>query len=87
MPPMRDGVPVKQRSISSFEMPTASNTCAPQYDDRVEMPIFEIVLSKPLPIAFSARVRASSRSSSSRPSETSSSIVASIRYGLTAAAP
>ena len=53
----------------------------------VEMPIFEIVFRRPLPIALTPRASASSRVSSSRPSSTSSSIVASIRYGLTAAAP
>jgi hypothetical protein len=53
----------------------------------VEMPIFEIAFSSPFEIAFRARVRASSCVSSSWPSSTSRSSVASIRYGFTAAAP
>ena len=51
------------------------------------MPIFEIAFRSPLPTAFTARSCASSSPSSSRPSATSCEIVASIRYGLTAAAP
>jgi hypothetical protein len=48
MPPIRDDVPVKWRSTSSGARPTASKICAPQYDGIVEIPIFDIVLSRPL---------------------------------------
>ena len=89
MPPMRDGVPVKCVSTSSVASPTASKICAPQYDEIVEMPIFEIVFSRPLAIALDRpllRLLASS-TPGSRPSSTSWASVASITYGLTAAAP
>ena len=52
MPPRRDTVPVKYSSTSSWLRPMASNTCAPQYDATVEMPIFDITLSTPLPAAL-----------------------------------
>ena len=84
---MRDGVPVKYRSIRPVERPTASKTCAPQYDEIVEIPIFEITFRRPLPIALTARASASARERSMRPSSTSWPIVSSIRYGFTAAAP
>ncbi len=87
MPPMRDGVPVKYRSTSCCERPTASKICAPQYDGTVEIPILEIVFSRPLPIALTARARASAADRSSIAPVTRSSSVASIRYGFTAAAP
>ena len=52
------------------------------------MPIFEIVLSRPLRDRLDgALLRLRARVSSIRPSSTSSAIVSSIRYGLTAAAP
>ena len=51
MPPIRDVVWVKYRSISSLLSPTASKICAPAYERTVEIPIFEIVFSTPLPIA------------------------------------
>ena len=86
---MRDGVPVKCRSTSSRSRPTASKIWAPQYEGIVEIPIFEIVFSRPFAIPFVARSWASSRvipgGSSSR--STSSASVSSMRYGLTAAAP
>ena len=89
MPPIRDGVPVKWRSTSSRESPTASKICAPQYDEIVEMPIFEIVFSRPFAIPLVARCCASSAviPGGSQPRSTSSASVSSIRYGLTAAAP
>ena len=89
MPPMRDAVPVKCRSTSSGARPTASKIWAPQYDGMVEIPIFEIVFSSPLPIPLIARcLRLLGRhASGSKPSSTSSPSVSSIRYGLTAAAP
>ncbi len=89
MPPMRDGVAVKYRSTTSGASPTASKICAPQYDGIVEIPIFEITLSSPLPIPFTARARACSAviPSGSQPSSASSPSVSSMRYGLTAAAP
>ena len=89
IPPMRDAVPVKCRSTSSGASPTASKICAPQYELIVEMPILDIVLSRPLAIPFTARCWASSPviSFGSRPWSTRSASVSSIRYGLTAAAP
>ena len=86
---MRDAVPVKWRSTSSGASPTASKICAPQYDGIVEMPILDIVLSRPLAMPLTARCCASSFviPSGRRPRSTSSASVSSIRYGLTAAAP
>ena len=55
MPPIRDGVPVKWRSTSSGARPRISKICAPQYDGIVEMPIFDIVLSRPLAMPLTAR--------------------------------
>ena len=53
------------------------------------MPIFDITLSRPLPIPLTARACACSTviPSGSQPSVTSSATVSSIRYGFTAAAP
>ena len=81
MPPMRDAVPVKCRSTSSDERPTASKICAPQYEGTVEIPIFDIVLSRPLAMPLVARACALSAdiSSGSQPSSTSSASVSSIR--------
>ena len=89
MPPMRDAVPVKCRSTSSGASPTASKICAPQYDGIVEIPIFDIVFSRPFAMPFVARCCASSAviPGGSQPSSTSSASVSSMRYGLTAAAP
>ena len=80
IPPIRDGVPVKWRSTSSEPSPTASKICAPQYDEIVEMPILEIVFSRPFAIPFKARFCASSAviDSGNMPSSTSSASVSSI---------
>src|ERR1044072_7843360 len=87
MPPMRDAVPVKWRSMSAFSRPTASKICAPQYDWIVEIPIFEIVLSRPLPIALTMLRSATSMLStpSTRPDATRSPTVSSSRDGVSAA--
>ena len=55
----------------------------------VEIPIFEIVLSRPLPIALTIRCSASSlvRSTGRRLRSASSSSDSNITYGLIAAAP
>ena len=42
-------MPVKYSSTSSWPRPIASKTCAPVYDATVEMPIFDITFSTPLP--------------------------------------
>src|SRR2546422_323475 len=60
MPPIVDTVPVKQRSITSAPSPSASKIWAPQYDDSVEMPIFEMILRRPFSAAARNRKRASS---------------------------
>jgi len=73
---MRDGVDVKYFATSSGARPIASKICAPQYDGMVEIPIFDITLSRPLPMPLIARAR-----------DSSSASISSIRYGLTAAAP
>ena len=52
MPPSRLTVPVKYSSTSSRPRPIASKTCAPVYDATVEMPIFDITFSTPLPAAL-----------------------------------
>ena len=52
MPSTAVGVPVKYLSTNAVSRPTASKICAPQYDWYVEMPIFDITLSSPLPIAL-----------------------------------
>jgi hypothetical protein len=81
-------VPVKCCSTSSDERPTASKICAPQYEGTVEIPIFDIVFSRPFAMPLVARYCASSGViSPSQPSSTSSASVSSIRYGFTAAAP
>ena len=46
---MRDAVSKKHFSITSGARPTASKICAPLYDSSVDMPIFAITLSMPLP--------------------------------------
>jgi hypothetical protein len=51
-PPIRLGVPRKYLSMSRLSRPTASNTCAPQYDETVEMPILDMILRTPLPSAL-----------------------------------
>ena len=84
---LRDAVPVKCLSTSSSERPTASKICAPQYEEIVEIPIFEIAFNRPFAIAFTARACACSAVSSTRPSSASCATVASITYGFTAAAP
>ena len=48
--------------MTSREMPSASNAWAPQYDDTVEMPIFEMDLSSPLQYA-AMRFRSASSAS------------------------
>ena len=55
----------------------------------MEIPILEMVLSRPLPIALTIRFSASSRSRSSGSSDRSviSSRDSNIRYGLIAEAP
>src|SRR5437660_1555960 len=53
MPPMVETVPVKQRSTTSAPSPNASKICAPQYEESVEIPIFERTLRSP----FSAAAR------------------------------
>ena len=45
-------VPVKYSSTSSWLSPMDSNTCAPVYEATVEIPIFDMILSTPLPAAF-----------------------------------
>ena len=45
-------VPVKYFSITLSESPTASKIWAPQYDWKVEIPIFEKTFSIPLHIEF-----------------------------------
>jgi hypothetical protein len=52
MPSTGVGVPMKYRSTNFCESPTASKIWAPQYDWYVEMPILDITLSRPLPIAL-----------------------------------
>ena len=52
MPPTFDAVPWKYLSTSSRDRPIASKICAPVYDMYVEMPIFDITLCRPLPIAL-----------------------------------
>ena len=37
--------------MNSWLRPIASNTWAPAYDDTVEMPIFDMIFSTPLPSA------------------------------------
>ena len=44
---MLETVPVKHCSITSPPSPSASKIWAPQYEDRVEMPIFDSTLSRP----------------------------------------
>ena len=51
-PSIVDGVPLKYFLIKSEDKPTASKICAPAYDWYVEIPIFDITLSIPFPIAF-----------------------------------
>ena len=81
IPPIREAVPVKCFSISSGPRPTASKICAPQYDGIVEMPILDIVLSRPFAIPFVARFCASAGviPGGSQPSSTRSASVSSIR--------
>ena len=52
MPPILLGVPVKYRSTSRGSSPTASKTWAPQYEETVEMPIFDMIFRTPLPSAL-----------------------------------
>ena len=93
MPPIRDAVPVKWRSTSARVEPDRLEDLRAAVGLDVEMPIFEIVFSRPLPIALRTAISASSRSSrwpsasSSSPSSTSSPTVSNIRYGLTTLAP
>ena len=51
-PPSWLTVPVKNSSTRSCDRPIASKTWAPRYDATVEMPIFDITLSTPLPSAL-----------------------------------
>ena len=44
--------PVKYSSHSSCDSPVTSNSCAPVYEARVEMPILDITLSTPLAAAL-----------------------------------
>ena len=52
IPPIRLLVPVKCRSTSSPSSPIASKTWAPQYEDTVEMPIFDMIFRTPLDSAL-----------------------------------
>src|SRR4051812_27898554 len=58
MPPIGDDVPSKQAEITSWPSPSASNVWAPQYDERVEIPILERILSSPFSAAERYRSRA-----------------------------
>ena len=51
-PPMLLAVPRKYLSTRSLRKPTASKICAPQYDMYVLMPILDMTLFRPLPIAL-----------------------------------
>ncbi len=52
MPPTFVAVPLKYFDTRSSARPTASKICAPVYDMYVEMPIFDMTFSRPLPTAF-----------------------------------
>ena len=52
MPPTWLAVPRKYFSTSDFSRPTASNSCAPQYDMYVDTPIFDMIFDRPLPTAL-----------------------------------
>ena len=81
-------VPVKYLSITSFEIPIASNICAPLYEATVDTPILLITFKTPLP---SALTRFLTAFSGVIPvilfCRTMSSTVSIARYGFTAAAP
>ena len=51
-PPIKVAVPGKYLSITSSEIPIASKIWAPQYDLRVDIPIFDIIFWIALPDAF-----------------------------------
>ena len=95
MPPMGDAVPAKHRSITSAPRPSASNTCDPQYDANVEMPILASTLSSPFSIAVrycDCACAGSGRSTSPSAlpcaaSVNSVAIVSSASHGYTASAP
>ncbi len=82
-------MPVKQRPTSSLARPTASKICAPLYDWIVEIPILEIVFSRPLAMPLTTFFSAVSTSSTpwTLPFRTSSSSESNITYGLIALAP
>ena len=87
-PPSFEVVPVKYSSMNSCASPTASNACAPAYDEIVEMPIFDMIFSTPLPSALITLCTASSGVTPvMTPARTRSSQVSMARYGLTADAP
>ena len=48
---LRD-VPVKYASTTGLPRPIASKICAPVYDATVDTPIFDMILSTPLPHAL-----------------------------------
>jgi hypothetical protein len=43
---------LKYWSTNAFSRPTASKSCAPQYDMYVETPIFDMIFERPLPTAL-----------------------------------
>jgi hypothetical protein len=59
MPPIGDAVPSKQVATTSCPRPRISKICPPQYEDRVEIPIFERTLSRPFSAAERNRFAAS----------------------------
>ena len=98
MPPIGDAVPAKQVSITSWPRPSTSKICAPQYEERVEIPIFERILSRPFSAARGSRSAASagvgprlgrllSSVAASLLAEDVPSTLASASHGCTASAP
>src|SRR6266702_2162391 len=59
-PPMLETVPGKHASITSAPSPSDSKIWAPQYEDSVEMPIFDSTLRRPSSAAAQNFRRASS---------------------------
>ena len=81
-------MPVKYFSTSSSLRPRASNAWAPQYELTTEMPIFDMILSTPLPSALMRFLTAfSGVMPVIMPLRTRSSTDSIARYGLIADAP
>jgi hypothetical protein len=77
---MREGVRVKCFSITSSLRPTASKIWAPQYENKVEMPILEIIFKSAFSLALIKFLDASSGvTSPTSPVSTMSSMVSKAR--------